>query len=294
MEAGRSHQASENAAPPYALVIFGLLIANVALAVGGGLVREADTGPVASAFWRMALAVPLLFLITRKMGQTVKLGSGTLMFVMAISGIFFAADLAFWHLGILQTRLANAALFGNAASLLYPIWGFIVVKSLPDRTQSAALMLGLVGALLLLGRSYELSPQYLVGDLLCLAAGIFYTFFLIVVARAKEAVPAWALLSWSTLFTAPPLLLLALYLDEAILPTNWLPLVGLAFGSQIIGQGLLIWVIDKVSPLMLGVAMMTQPVVSAVIGWIAFGERLAVADLAGAALVAVALVLVRR
>ena len=40
-----------------------LLAGNIALAFGPWLVRLADTGPVAAAFWRMALAVPFLLLV---------------------------------------------------------------------------------------------------------------------------------------------------------------------------------------------------------------------------------------
>ena len=49
----------------------------------------------------------------------------------------------------------------------------------------------------------------------------------------------------------------------------------------------------SLSPLVVGIALLTQPVVAATIGWLVYGERLGAADLVGAVLVAVALVLVR-
>ena len=45
--------------------------------------------------------------------------------------------------------------------------------------------LDLAGAALLMGQSYELSPQYLAGDLLCLLSGILYTCYLILIDRAR-------------------------------------------------------------------------------------------------------------
>ena len=39
-----------------------LLGGNMALSIGAMLVRLADTGPTASAFWRMTLALPLLLI----------------------------------------------------------------------------------------------------------------------------------------------------------------------------------------------------------------------------------------
>ena len=48
-----------------------------------------------------------------------------------LGGLFFAADLAAWHEGILSTKLANATLFGNFASFLFAIYGFILLRRLP-------------------------------------------------------------------------------------------------------------------------------------------------------------------
>mgnify|MGYP002780393088 CR=1 FL=1 len=276
-----------------ALVLLALLGGNLALAFGPMLVRQADVGPSASAFWRMALAIPFLFLIARQMGQPVAMPSRALYWTMALSGGFFALDLAAWHIGILQTKLANATLFANAASLFFPIWGFLVARALPTRMQGAAFALALAGTALLLGRSAELSHKTLIGDLLCLAAGIFYTGYLIVIMKARDAMPSWTLLAWSTLATAPPLLLIAGLLGEQIMPTNWTPVIALAVVSQLMGQGLMVYVLGKVSPLLFGLALLTQPVISAAIGWQLYGETLGPIDAMGAALIAAALVMVR-
>ena len=44
---------------------------HVALAFGPWLVRLADVGPVAAGFWRLALALPFLFVIAWMTGQPV-------------------------------------------------------------------------------------------------------------------------------------------------------------------------------------------------------------------------------
>ncbi len=55
----------------------------------------------------------------------------------------------------------------------------------------------------------------------------------------------------------------------------------------------MIYAIGHLSPLVVGIALLTQPVVAGTVGWIAYGERLGWPDFLGAAMVAVALVLVR-
>lgn len=278
---------------PTAFVLLALLLGNMALAFGPIFVRAADVGPTASAFWRMALAIPFLFLIARQARQPLRLPRPMVYWTMILSGAFFAADLAAWHIGILMTKLANAALFANSASLFFPVWGFIVARALPTRMQGFALGLAITGTLVLLGRSAELSRDTLIGDLLCLAAGLAYTGYLIILARAREELGSWTLLAWSTLATAPPLLLLAFGLDESIVPVDWTPVIALAVLSQVIGQGLMVYVLGKVSPLLFGLALLTQLLVSISMGWWLYGETLTPLDWLGAALIVAALLLVR-
>jgi drug/metabolite transporter (DMT)-like permease len=225
--------------------------------------------------------------------RPVKLGRG-LGWILIGSGIAFAADLGSWHLGILRTTLANATLFGNSATLMFPIYGFLVARAWPTRTQGLALLLAALGAALLMGRSYQLDPRHLAGDLLCLLAGILYTVYFIAMARARDAMAPLPALALSTIASALPLLGFALVLGERIVPQDWSPLIALALVSQVIGQGLMIYALGRLTPLVIGIALLTQPIVAGSVGWIVYGERLGLPDLVGVVLVAVALVLVRR
>lgn len=274
--------------------VVAVVLGNVALAIGPWFVREIDTGPVAAAFWRVTLAAPVLFAAALVMGDRPVAQARGLWGAIAFAGVAFAADLATWHIGIRQTTLANSTLFGNAAALIFPVYGFLVARAWPTRAQGIALLLAGLGGALLLGRSAELSPEHLAGDLWCLLAGVLYAAYFIAMSRARTrmaAVPALALASFAS---SLPLLIAAWLLGEAILPGAWGAVIGLAVLSQLVGQGLMIYALGHLSPLVVGIAMLLQPVVAASVGWIAYGERLALPDIAGAALVCVALVLVRR
>lgn len=270
-----------------------LILSNLFLAFGPWLVRLSDVGPVAAGFWRLALAIPLLLLFAG-IGRR---GSFPLGWAMAgaitLGGLFFAADLAAWHYGIVRTKLANATLFGNTASLIFPFYGFIVARILPQKMQVAALALAILGAGLLLGSSYELSPEHLEGDLFAILAGIFYTFYLIAIDRARKTLAPMPVLALATLAGALPLLLFALALGEKVMPVDWTPLLLLSFGSQVMGQGLLVYAMGHLSPLVVGLGLLTQPAVTALTGWLAYDERLGPADALGALLICAALVLIR-
>ncbi len=272
----------------------GLILANICLACGPWLVRLADVGPLSSGFWRLALAAPLLLLVARAAREPVFALPRALWPVLVVAGLAFAADLATWHIGILHTRLTNATLFANCASIFFAIYGFVAMRRRPDGPRIAALLLAIFGVALLLGRSFELSRQNVLGDALCIAAGLFYTMYLIAMDRARGAVRPLSALALFTLIALVPLLPVALAFEGSFWPHDWTPLLLLALGSQVIGQGLVIYAMGYLPPVVVGLGLLTQPVIAAAIGWIAYGERLTVADGIGAVAVAAALVLVRR
>lgn len=276
-----------------ALPLLACLAGNVALAFGPWFVRLADVGPAASGFWRVLIAAPVLVALCFATERRPFAGAGALTWLLGIAGVAFAADLATWNLGIMSTTLANSTLFGNSAILMFPIYGFIAARAWPTRSQGIALALAAIGGALLLGRSYELSPKNLYGDLLCLLAGTLYTVYFILMARARLRLTPLPALTLATVASVLPLLLFAWLLGEKIWPGLWWPLLAIALVSQVLGQGLMIYAIGHLSPLVVGIALLSQPIVSGTIGWIAYGERLGVLDFLGAALVAVALVLVR-
>ncbi len=294
MTAEDHHQsASAQAAAPSRLAFVALVGGNAALALGPMLVRFADTGPVAAGFWRLALAVPVLVLLAMVQRQRLT-GHGRHSYgLILLAGLCFGLDIVSWHLGIVQTKAANATLFGNAASLFLVLYGIVLARRLPAGPQALAIVLAFLGGAILMGQSYELDPQHLRGDVLSLLAGLLYTGYMIGMQRARDRVPHWSALALATLAATLPTLLAALALGETIWPHHWGPVLLLALSSQIIGQGLIIYALPHFSPLIIGLALLTQPALAALSGWIAFGERLTMLDLVGGALVAAALVLVR-
>ena len=202
-------------------------------------------------------------------------------------------DLIAWHIGIHLTKLGNATLFGNMASFAFAAWGLWIARKWPSVVQAAALTLALAGSVMLLGSSAELSAAHFRGDLLTLLAGLLYTGYLIAVQQARGDLQPLPLLFLTSAFGAAMLLPIALALGERIIPADWTWVFVLALSSQVFGQGLLVYVINKFSPLVVGLVLLTQPAISALAGWLAYGEALTLLDLVGVIAIATALVLVR-
>src|SRR6188474_1386921 len=83
-------------------------------AIGGSpiFVRLSEVGPMATAFWRVALALIPIFIFSLAKGKDAgskpeKLSDYAL---LVVPGVLLAMDLAAWHLSITMTSVANATL----------------------------------------------------------------------------------------------------------------------------------------------------------------------------------------
>jgi len=282
-----------NRSTDHPLAFPAVLVGSCALAFGPWLVRLSGTGPVAAGFWRLALALPFLFVIASLTGQQVHWPGRKLALVVAFAAFFFATDLAAWHTSIHMTKLGNATLFGNVSSFGFAAWGLWLARRWPSRQQALALGLAAVGAAMLMGSSFELSPRHFAGDLLCLVAGLLYVGYLIAVQHGRGSLKPLPLLFLSSAFGAVMLLPISLAMGEQVIPSDWTYVLLLALGSQVIGQGLLVYGIGHVPPLVVGLALLTQPAISAAVGWLAYGETMRPLDWIGAIAIGAALVLVR-
>lgn len=288
-----------------ALPFLALILGSACLAFGPLLVRVADVSPIASVFWRLGLATPLLLLVALVMARRDGRwgGGGGASFgslknlpwgLAALAGLFFGADLPAWHLGIMQTTSANATLFGNGAAFMLAGWALIWGGEAPDRRNLSALGLALLGTLLLLGASARISVDHLVGDLLCLLGTSLYTGYLIILIRLRSEHPTATILGIATGIAALVVLPMALLWPGNFWPQDWTPVIIYALSSQFIGQGLVIYATGSLSATVIGIGLLVQPILSALIGWSFFGEIMNPAQAIGAAFVCAALVLVRR
>lgn len=280
-------------APRFVFPLF--LLGSIILSAGPLFVRLADVGAVQSAFWRLAIGAPMLFLLVRAVeGRFPSLPKGSALVWLLLGGFFFAADLGSWHLGIERTTLANSTLLANATAFLFPVWGYLVVRRWPTPFAAIALLLAAVGILTLAGDSAAVSPTNLRGDLFCLLAAVFYTGYLIVMNRARAGLSALSALGFATTAGALFLLPAALVADGNFWPQDWTPLLLLALTSQVAGQGLVIYALPHLPPLASGLGLLVQPLFSSLLGFLWFAEILTTVDVVGMALIFVAILLVRR
>jgi drug/metabolite transporter (DMT)-like permease len=221
-----------------------LLAGGCAIAFAPILVRLSDTGPVDSAFWRCALAAPLLWIWVWRSPSPLGEGRGGGLFLpLLAAGIFFALDLGVWHFSILYTSVANSTLLANLAPIFVTLAGWLIWKQKVTRPLPRWMTLAIVGMFVLVGPNFAVGGTRLLGDALGALTGAFYAGYMLAIKQARDANASTArLMAWSTTITAIALLPVALIAPHPFLPSSangWLVLVGLALVTQILGQGLI-------------------------------------------------------
>src|ERR1700752_3992387 len=143
-----------------------LLLGATCIALSPIFVRASEAGPTATAFWRVALAVPPLWLLhasRREAAPRVYPGRWPLLLA---AGVAFAGDLGFWHSSIRLTSVANSTLLANLASLFVTLALWLFWRQRPSALFLAGLATALGGVVMLVGSSLRFSATGLVGDAL--------------------------------------------------------------------------------------------------------------------------------
>jgi drug/metabolite transporter (DMT)-like permease len=263
-------------------------------------VRVSDVGPTASAFWRVCLAVPLLWILffALKTSETRKIPLPPLL----AAGCAFAGDLAFWHWSIEYTSVANSTLLANLASIFVTLAAWLLWNERPSSLFLAGLVAALLGVGLLVRASLDFSPTALLGDALGVVTALFYAWYLMTVKELRDRGAATLqLMAVTTTVTAAilvPVALASAHLSgELLLPqsgSGWLRLLGLAWISHSAGQGLIAYALAHLPAAFSAVGLLLQPVIAAGFAWLLLAEPLGALQCAGGAVVLAGIYLAHR
>ncbi len=271
-----------------------LVIGGTTIGFSAIFVKLSVVGPTATAFYRLFLSLPLLLVWMRVHEQRAARHAprpGWRPFLL-LPGLFFALDIAMWHWSIRYTTIANATLLGNLAPIFVTIFAWALFRERVTRLFLLGLATALLGTALMMGTSLRLSPANLVGDALGVATAVFYGAYQLSIKRLRATFSTPMLLSYVALGGVPVLLVLTLSTGEPVLwwrvAPFWiglLPLLGLAWVSQVFGQGAIVFGLQKLPASFSSVTLLIQPVVSAIAAWVLFGQALGPAQLFGAGVV---------
>ncbi|MBL4602043.1 MAG: DMT family transporter [Emcibacteraceae bacterium] len=279
-----------------------LLIGGVAIGTSPIFMRYADVTPTSSAFWRLALSIPLLVIWQiydiRKNGGAATPGLNFKdIKPIIIVGFFFAVDLTMWHWSVQLTTVANATLLANTAAVFTALGGFLFFGERFSRTFVFGMTLALLGAMSLMGSSFELNPDHLIGDFIGLTTAFAYAAYMIASAQARKRFSTVSIVLGMAVFGSIFLLPIALIETGNFMPATimgWWPLLALSWFTHVVGQSLIVYALAHLPAAFGSVSLLIQPMVAAILAWILFAEVLGIYHFFGAVLIIAGILVCRR
>lgn len=270
--------------------LIALVLGACAMGISPLFVRFASDAGVpafASAFWRVALALPVLWVWA--MIEEKRAGQGarpTMNRAILLAGCLFAGDLLLWHIAILNTTIANATFLGTTT----PIWVVLVSWLVYREKIPAAVPLGIIfcilGGFALIGRSIELDPHHVKGDLFALGTAVFFGLYFFAVQSTRKFAGAARATFGMSLIAAPIILIFALVHGEVLLPeksSGYGALFALAIISHTGGQGLLAIALGRLPTVFTSFVIFIEAFAAALAGWLFLDEALSGLQLLGGA-----------
>jgi drug/metabolite transporter (DMT)-like permease len=287
------------------LAFLALLFGGAAIAFSAIFVRLADVGPLQSAFWRVALAAPLLVvwagwtLYRERASSALAAAPRARMSLVPLlaAGVFFDGDLAFWHLSIVYTTVANASLLANCAPVFVALGGWLVFGQRVTRLFLLALTISLAGAVLLVGPSFRSEGMRLAGDAFGAVTAMFYGAYILAIWRSRGSRGTATVMALSSAVSAVLLFPLALGWEGPLLAQStrgWLILLGLAVIPHVAGQSLIAYAMAHLPASLSALGLLIQPVFAAVYALLILGETMGAVQMAGGAIVLAGIYLAKR
>jgi drug/metabolite transporter (DMT)-like permease len=242
-------------------------------------VKTADVSPETAAIFRCVYALPVLGLLAWREDRKYGARETRDHRLAAIAGLFFAADLIFWHYAIEDVGAGLATVLGNLQAVMVALAAWAILSERPERRVIVATPLALIGVLLISGAledgAYGANP--LRGVIFGVLTAITYTGFILVLRQGSSDLrrPAGPLFD-ATLVSAIACLVAGLALGRADLVPSWPEhawLLTLALTSQVVGWLLIAVSLPRLPAAIASLLLTVQPVGSVILGVILLGEN---------------------
>lgn len=258
-----------------------------------------DIGPQSILFWRYFFSLgPLVIWFLLIKGNTrPNMGFN---WILILAGIFFALDMTFWNVSILITTISNAVLFANLAGLPVAVGAWFLFKERLALNTYMGGIAALTGAAILTGANFAIAPDRLQGDVFAMIAAFGYAGYILCIRSVRAKITAFNAALWVSL-SGMGVAVISVIMASEVATERFLPdmqitylylvLLGIV---HILGQGLIIYGLGRVSATLGAIAILTQPVISTLLAWIFFGEALNPIQMGGAVILLAGIWLAQR
>ncbi|NJS09382.1 MAG: DMT family transporter [Microcoleus sp. CSU_2_2] len=269
--------------------IISLSAALLAVSLAAIFIRlsEREIGPNATVFNRLWMATVVFALWNgadaarrRMSGAEPEVRSNytlsDLILLIAV-GVVSSASLGFWAWSLTQTNVANSTVLRNLTPLFTTLGGWVLLGRRFDNRFLVGMAIALTGAIAIGLDDLQTAGDHLAGDITALLSAMFYAGNLLIAEHLRTKFPATTILMWRCFIGSILILPLVLLAGDRVFPYSWqgwLAVIALAVICQAFGQGLLIHSLGRLSSGFVALFLLLEPVITAIIAWMLFSERL--------------------
>ncbi len=270
------------------------------------LIRVAQAEGVHSitiAAWRLTIAAGLLWpLAWAKSSKDILALKKTDWLLGGAAGLFLAMHFAAWISSLGFTSVASS----TALVTTNPIWialvSWLFFREQPGRWLVFGIVAVVFGSALIFlsdGRLVEGSggSNPMLGNTLALVGSLTVCGYLLIGRRLRRTMSLLPYI-WLVYSSAAVALLVTSVMSGAALTgfssRAWLCLIALALGPQLLGHSAINWALKHVSATFIAITILGEPIGSALLAWLIFGERFAPLQLTGFAMLLAGIYLAAR
>jgi len=280
-----------------ALAYAGMGVGILALGFSALFVRWAAAPGAVTGLYRMGFAsLILLPIAVARHGDPRRWPRPGLRMAM-IGGGALSFDLALWNTAVLYTSAANATLLANTA----PLWVAIAAALFFKETLTGRFWIGM--ALVLAGAAAVLGADFLrnfalgVGDLMALAAGVFYAGYYLATQSGRRHLASLPYVTSAGVTSTLILLAIVLLIGYPLTgypAQTWASFLALGLVTQVFGYVAVGYALGHLPASLVAPTMVGQPVMTALLAVPLLGEPLSPVQWVGGAAVLGGIVLVHR
>lgn len=193
-----------------------------------------------------------------------------------LQAIFSTACLVTWAWSLTETNVANSVLFHNLTPLFAIPLGWLFLQHYFDSRFLAGSFTCVIGVLVISIQDFHLNNHFQ-GDAIAFLSAIFYALTITITEKLRAKFATSTILFWSCLLGSLITLPLSWLLEDHLFPysgNGWLSVLGLAFLCNIAGQGILAYCLKQFSSAFVSLCLLLEPLITAVLAWLIFAERL--------------------
>ena len=273
-----------------------LVVGCIVFGLGSLIVKFVPVGPYAIAFWRLAIAAVIFWLLSRFFAQRLPQNKRAIRLAL-LSGAFLGVDLALWHESIYAVGPGISTLLNSLQIFFLSAIGFFFFQERLNKLQILSLIMAISGVALIASPEFGHNSHAAWGFISGIVSGGMLALSMTFVRKTHqiERVSLFPMMLLVSVGGMLALLLPTLLLDwNQLYPTNLRDL-GLIFiyGAvmQCFAWGLIAYAIPLLSLSLTGLLLLSEPVAALVIDYFWLDKPINATQWSGAALTLLAIYL---